>query len=152
MITFENMPTKIINGLKAIVFLIGIWLGSFGAVGQVAQSSWEWQYLTPTGNGIRDVFFLNNELGWAVGASGTIIRTTKNGIFWKNHSIGSFNTLFSVYFVNDSVGWVIGDNGTTLKSTDGGTNWDSQLSGTNSQLNSIHFLDLQNRFVRESLT
>lgn len=44
----------------AIVFTMNI--------GVFAQSGWFWQNPLPQGNGLGDVFFINNSTGWAVGA------------------------------------------------------------------------------------
>jgi len=92
---------------------------------------------------LRDVFFLDSTMGWAVGNAGVIRKTTDGGASWISQASGTSNTLFSVCFANDQVGWVVGQNGTIRKTTDGGASWISQASGTSNTLFSVCFVNDQ---------
>jgi len=90
---------------------------------------------------LRDVFFLDSTLGWAVGNAGVVRKTTNGGVNWLSQTSGTSNTLFGVHFVNDTVGWVVGQSGTIRKTTNGGTTWVAQTSGTSNTLFGVHFVN-----------
>lgn len=94
-----------------------------------------------------DVFFRDQNNGWIVGNSGTILRTTDGGTNWVPAASGTSNALYSVFFIDTEIGWCVGLNGTILKSTDGGMNWSSQTSGTNRTFNSVFFVDQSNGWI-----
>ncbi len=73
---------------------------------------------------LYDVFFLNENEGWAVGNSGIVARTSNGGEDWDilNYN-SSFNVLLkSVVFINSNLGFACGQYG-VYKTTDGGLNW-----------------------------
>ena len=70
----------------------------------------------------------------AVGNSGTIIRSTDNGVTWSTGTSGVTSHLRSVAY-SGSLGFVIcGDSGVVLTSSDGAS-WSSQTSGAPDDLN-----------------
>ncbi|TRZ63992.1 T9SS C-terminal target domain-containing protein [bacterium] len=92
-----------------------------------------------TGQNINAIQFINPQTGYAVGAAGTIIKTTNTGINWTSLNTGSSVEIRSVYFLNSSVGIVCGYNGTILKTNNGGNNWSIVNSGTTNHLFGISF-------------
>ncbi len=79
-------------------------------------------------------------VAYAVGASGTILKSTNGGATWAPQVSGTGNMLLAVDFPVDSlVGYVTGSGGTILKTTDGGLNWIAQVSGTTSALRAVQF-------------
>lgn len=86
---------------------------------------------------LRDVQFVGEDTGWAVGDHGVIWNTTDGGFSWNLQSSGVSSALRSVCFLTDRVGWVVGGEsipyaqqgiGVVLKTTDGGATW-QQLAG-----------------------
>lgn len=81
--------------------------------------------------GIRDLYFVNDQNGFAVGDSGLFIRTDDGGSTWTaitvkdefNNTISS--QLNSLYFVNPSFGWICGDAGTIAVTATAGTSWNT---------------------------
>ncbi|WP_412986303.1 YCF48-related protein [Pontimicrobium sp. IMCC45349] len=75
-----------------------------------------------------DVFFLNDNLGWAAnGYYAAVYKTTDGGITWTeqlNEDIlgGSFY-FRNIEFLNENVGFLGTLNGIFFKTTDGGNNW-----------------------------
>jgi photosystem II stability/assembly factor-like uncharacterized protein len=110
-------------------------------IGAFAQSGWFWQNPMPQGNHLTDVFLIDNNTGWAVGYSGTILKTTNGGANWLLQTSGTSNWLGSVHFTDTNTGWAVGNSGTILKTTNGGTVWTQQASVTISWLNSVYFTD-----------
>jgi photosystem II stability/assembly factor-like uncharacterized protein len=82
----------------------------------------------------NDLFFLDDQLGWAAGADnsfylarGYVLRTTDGGQTWQEAHLSQNSPIKRVQFVSASVGWAFGSNGYDLyKSTDGGATWQRQ--------------------------
>ena len=94
-----------------------------------AQMNLFWSHPVPTGNQLNAVKFINQQTGFAVGAAGTIIKTTNGGMNWVTQNSPFFAFLWDVTFV-DANTWVIvgvdvsvGNNGIILRTTNGGDNW-----------------------------
>ena len=111
----------------------------------LAQEGW-FQQTSETTHNLHSVYFVDNNAGWAVGDSGTILNTTDGGANWIPQTIDTMFSLYSVHFENNNTGWAVGyeydvDVGVILKTTDGGTNWDYQTIDTISLFRSVHFVD-----------
>lgn len=90
------------------------------------------QQQTPLAQDIRDIQFLDNDIGWAVGIvgsiseiSGYIINTSDGGKNWSMVLLSS-RALGSIDFVDNSNGWAVGGFGLILHTTDGGSSWQTQ--------------------------
>lgn len=96
-----------------------------------SQSSWQWQNPDPTLSDLHSVYFIDQNTGWIVGKSGTIIKTTNGCAYWTVQSIADGYPLYSVCFVNQMTGWVGGAE-TFIKTTNGGSTWNSAgIAGDN---------------------
>jgi photosystem II stability/assembly factor-like uncharacterized protein len=84
----------------------------------------------------------DNNTGTAVGANGTIVRTTDGGTTWALQSSGTSNHLYAVSFADASVGSAVGV-GTVFRTTNGGATWVRQPSGVPSSvyLKGVSFID-----------
>ena len=72
------------------------------------SGQWSWQNPDPQGNGLRDVQFVTEYVGWAVGECGTIIKSVNGGYLWQNQSLeGCFN-LLAVSFPDVMNGFALG--------------------------------------------
>ena len=122
-----------------------------------AGSSWEVQN-SGLSNPIQDIFFLNNNLGWAVSARfdslfGSYILKTKNGgEVWEKEFFSIENKFFqTIYFLDSLNGFVAGSpSGAFYGTTDGGRNWNTpRISGDYSNLpvQKIVFLSNRNGFA-----
>src|SRR5713226_1443217 len=106
-----------------------------------AQSGWFWQNPLPQGNHLEAAATLDPSTVVAVGAGGTILRTTNGGATWTPQSSGTTHWLFGVSFVDANTGTAVGAAGTILLTTDGGATWTPQSSGTTNPLLGVAFVD-----------
>jgi len=104
-----------------------------------AQENWNIVNSGTTDN-LKDVFFIDNQYGWIIGYSGTLLRTVDAGESW-NSIIIPYQNLKAIQFVNQNIGWIVGD--LIIKSTDGGSLWFEQEGGLDYYLEDMHFFDDQ---------
>lgn len=78
---------------------------------------------------LTDVFFLNKQLGWAVGHDATILATTDGGINWsiQKNAPELDKPLFSIYFKDADNGIAVGAYGMFFRTNDGGKTWNSEF-------------------------
>ena len=102
-----------------------------------AEGNWTAQ-TSGTTNALYSVSFKNATNGLAVGASGTVSKTTDGGANWATPPSGvpSYIALYSVYFVDANIGWIVGQYGVIIKLT--GATAATQTSGTTNALYSVH--------------
>lgn len=107
---------------------------------------------SPTNIILSEVYFLNNNTGWIAGDSGTVFRTTNQGLNWTRQSTYVDNYIVSIFFIDANSGWALSwdvypDSGSylgtiMLRTTNGGDNWNrSMFPDSNRFLKSIYFLD-----------
>ncbi len=91
---------------------------------------------------LNDVFFADNQTGWAVGDDGIIVNTTNGGQNWLPQVSGTTEQLRAVFFIDANTGWAVGGtlNKTMIKTTNGGSDW--QVASANSIPNSL-MLDIE---------
>lgn len=92
--------------------------------------SWN-QISVPTSARLNDIDFASNSVGYIVGDSATILKTTDGGVNWvklnatfNGVSFGDLN-ISDIDFVSETIGYLVLDGGTygTAKTTDGGLTW-----------------------------
>ena len=83
---------------------------------------------------MRDVYFVDDNTGWAVGSSGRILNTVDGGQIWSVTETQISFTLYGVVFANPDTGWVFGSGGGIFRTTDGGGNWIRMQTSTNASL------------------
>ena len=129
-----NSPTdKKLRSLSFVDSLNGWVAGDSGVVFHTSDSGNSW---SPQQSGvdydIEDIFFLNENLGWAVAwrwdsqPFGTIIlRTTNGGLKWTNEAYRDENLFMnSIVFLDSLNGWMGGDPHALVKTTDSGLTWE----------------------------
>jgi len=94
---------------------------------------------------LRAVYFVNSNIGYAVGDHGLILKTT-NGGGGFSQQIGTSNNLNSVYFINENIGFAVGT-GTLLKTTDGGNSWVNHSISNNWIFFSVYFTNDSTGFI-----
>ena len=93
---------------------------------------------------LKSVDMYDENLGWAIGENGVILKTIDGGVNWISVS-APVNAYFNrVFFLDKSIGYVVGDGGEILKSNDGGDSWLRLSSGTTEDLNDVFVMSATN--------
>ncbi len=71
-------------------------------------------------NFIWDLFFLNENIGWAVGEPQLIQKTTNGGINWNMQTSPSAWWIWKVRFFDANIGWACGSQGKIFYTSNGG--------------------------------
>ncbi|QYJ76916.1 YCF48-related protein [Shewanella sp. FJAT-52076] len=117
------------NAVKSLLLDVvnaGEYLVAVGERGHVLLGNGSWQQVeTPTDAQLTKAFFLNNQLGWAVGHDATIIHTQDGGKSWsKQFSAPERERPFmDVLFVDEKRGFAVGAYGLFFTTYDGGKQW-----------------------------
>lgn len=97
---------------------------------------------------LNDVHFIDEQEGWAVGRSGTIVHTSDGGGSWSTQNSGTNEDLTGVHMVGSSVGYAVGKNGTCVKYD--GNSWSSVPLGHSQDVFNVHFVDASTGWVSGS--
>ena len=93
-----------------------------------------------TGNMLHSTTFLTQNVGFAVGMFGTIIKVTGGGLDWTYKNYPTPYRLKGVYFTDYNNGVVVGDRGLIIKTTNNGNSWTQIKDPVESwSLNSVTF-------------
>ncbi len=103
------------------------------------QSGWNWQHPYPQGNELKAIQ-MNGTLGWAVGALGTVMKTTNEGNNWEIIDLGTRETLNGITINMYGEIWIVGDNGFIIYSDDDGVTWTSHSGVTAKNINGVSFV------------
>jgi photosystem II stability/assembly factor-like uncharacterized protein len=127
-------------------FLVGD--GGVNLISNDAGNTWLSPH-TATYNDLHSVFFPenNNNIGYAAGNQGTIVKTTDGGFHWTNLNTPTSSTLFSCFFINELKGYAVGEYGTIIHTADGGSTWQNQTSGVTVTLRSVFFVSSNDTIV-----
>ena len=133
---------------------------------QDAGDTWITQ-LSDTTFTLRSIYFVNNNIGWAVGemfdingppgTEGILLYTTDGGTNWENHQDPNFLSLGSgfkdIIFTDHQNGWILGG-GSIFRTSDGGISWQIQyldpLGAAYYSFSKISFTDSLNGLVAGS--
>src|ERR1051325_5508667 len=120
---------------------VGVSLAKIDPAGSSSRQ-WVWQNPLPQGNTLQDFSFADANNGFAVGARGTILKTTDAGINWEVITGETEDDLYGVSFSNSSTGTVVGNFGAILRTTDAGSHWVIQRDGMSDVLFGVSFTDV----------
>jgi photosystem II stability/assembly factor-like uncharacterized protein len=135
------------NLLLAIIFLF--------TVSSQVLSQWIPQN-SGTTNRFMTCFFLDDNLGWAAGNLGTIVKTTNGGQNWTSQSISTTDHIHSIFFTDPLNGWLVlyefvpDRHGSILRTTNGGDSWFTQLTVWGYSLHRLFFSDSNNGYAMGS--
>ncbi|MBK8551197.1 MAG: T9SS type A sorting domain-containing protein [Ignavibacteria bacterium] len=90
---------------------------------------------------LYDVFLIDENIGFIIGDSHYLYKTTNGGINWIS-SIPLYNVkLNEIKFSDNNNGIIVGDGGLFLKTTNQGLNWNSINTGTDQNIYGFSFID-----------
>ena len=115
--------------LKSICFINankGFATGESGVLMRTTDAGLNWSEGSIAGGDYRDIFFVNETIGFAAGSS--VYKTTDGGNNWSLVQTGANAGFDGIYFPDESNGWVVGvengsNNGVIYHSSDGGESW-----------------------------
>lgn len=96
------------------------------------DGSWRWQNPLPQGNSLRGISCPATNLCYAVGDSGTILKTTDGGASWLGQSSGVSTSLASIECPSPAICYALSSYGKLLRTSNGGASWSSQELSTKS--------------------
>jgi photosystem II stability/assembly factor-like uncharacterized protein len=122
--SFEQELSAVFHSEKNIVHAVG-----YGIVLRSADGGNTWEKKDIIGDFFRAIHFPTSKVGYAVGQSGSIIKTTDAGENWKfirnGDAISTSNKTFrSVFFIDEDHGYVVGHDGLFWRTKNGGDNWE----------------------------
>lgn len=109
------------------------------------SQNWIQQQTNSTAD-LNSIFFVDPDLGWAVGSEGTVLKTTNGGDQWLPQSSGVASDLLSVHFTDPLTGFAVSSH-ELLKTTDGGEHWVVQDTVMNAWLSTVFFIGSDTGFV-----
>ena len=126
--TWSQSVTGYYSDINALYFS-STSTGLYSAYSKIAKTTDGGQTWNQVLNyGPNDFQFPSSAIGYAVGASGGIKKTSNGGDNWVSQTSGTTSKLNSVYFVDNNTGWAVGVNGTIVSTTNGGANWTATTS------------------------
>lgn len=143
--------TKITNVMSNALFACGD--NGTLAYGNTLGSSWSLKN-QGTSAKIKDIYFMNNQTGWAANEWDQLLYTSNSGINWSLTAPVGLERLEGVCFTNNNTGYVLGltnnDEGgstpTINKTTNGGSSWQT-ISFTGSNPMSLQFVNNNDGFM-----
>lgn len=96
----------------------------------ISSDGQQWQQANvPVQATLTSVFFINEQLGWAVGHDATILHSKDGGLNWQIQQFlpALEKPLLDVYFKDLQNGIAIGAYGQFFRTTDGGTTWNNEF-------------------------
>ena len=126
------------------------WAGGWKCIWHTTDkgNTWESQSVPDVDYIIDDIFFINNNVGWAVGINNTIMKTTDGGLNWIliTNSSSSVLRFSSVNFTDEMHGCAVGgfmyyDDGFIMLTNDGGDTWSDVSPSNCNGFTKVTFID-----------
>ncbi len=94
---------------------------------------WQWQNPLPQGNSLNSILYVNNQLIWASGTTGTLLKSTDGGDTWEFIMLQERMSVLDIFFINEDNGWLCGESEDVqlsyiLGTTNGGLSWEIQYT------------------------
>jgi photosystem II stability/assembly factor-like uncharacterized protein len=97
------------------------------------NSQWQTYYPAGRNTSLYEICAVNQNLIWAIGAYGTIVKSTNGGLSWTTYRLTDTTyTILGISAINEQIAWITADDGRRLfKTTTGGASWSQQYFTTN---------------------
>lgn len=122
--SFEQELATVFHSEKDIIHI-----GGYGIMLRSTDGGSTWENKGIIGDFFKDIHFPTSQVGYAVGFSGSIIKTTDAGANWNfirnGDNLSTSNKSFqSVFFIDDQNGFIVGDQGLFWRTKNGGEDWE----------------------------
>ena len=99
---------------------------------EILYPQWQWQNPLPQGNSLYSLQYVNENLVWASGATGTLLKSSDGGDTWEFKMLKERMYVNDIFFINEEKGWICGGSeddelSYILGTTNGGLTWENQL-------------------------
>ncbi|HEU5316964.1 MAG TPA: YCF48-related protein [Chloroflexota bacterium] len=122
----------------SVIFAVGL----DGTVLKSEDGGDAWRRTTPLGNvGLRGVQFVNERVGYILGAGANLAATRDGGATWTQLPTPKERSIRSFVFTGEASGFAVGDGGLLLRTGDGGETWTALVSPTAADLYSVAAVD-----------
>ncbi len=107
----------------------------------------------PGGAALKKMVFTNSDIGWIIGAGGTVTKSTNSGHDWRKIDVDVTGIINDISFLNTNEGWLVGNDvsrnsGAIKLTTDGGATWNFRSYGIGGvNLNAVHFISSQQGWI-----
>jgi len=128
---YAGIPS--INTLNAVTCVDSNHCFSCGYVGTLVKTTngQDWQLLDiDLNNSLYSICFLNNDIGFAGGQNGALIRTADGGSTWTLVKAGLYSNILAIRFFDMQHGTAVSQIGEIATTSDGGLSWQKQCAGT----------------------
>ncbi|KAK3238374.1 hypothetical protein CYMTET_51610 [Cymbomonas tetramitiformis] len=110
--------------------------GFYGTLYRTTDAGASWTVsATGTGNALLAVYFIDANIGWAVGSGGLILHSVDGGVTWQLQS--SCTEVYDLYTIRldatGSFGFTMGQDGVVCKTESGGATWSVYSANEQSQ-------------------
>jgi len=144
---YERFSSSLEARVNCVYFIdtkTGFAAGS-GKIFKTVDGGVNWQSDSITNLPINSIYFVNNDIGFAVG--GIIYKTINGGDSWTKVTLPyKFLLLNSVFFINKNIGFAIGL-AHHLKTINGGKTWEQFVFDYKGLMEKISFVDSQTGFA-----
>lgn len=127
--TWNRVRTLVnFNAVDSDIHMFDEMNGLVTASGGIFRTSDGFENITPVTNlgiGATDLFFVGSEIGYTVGYSGRIHKTTDGGDTWIEQNSNTTTELRHVYFFDANTGFAVKSGSELLHTVDGGNTWNT---------------------------
>lgn len=149
-LSLRTMATIKTVALKFIIVISLCLVFVNNAKGQYATNQWDnytWINPLPQGNTLNAVVFADENIVFAAGNNGTVLRSIDKGDSWEILNTNVSTKLLGLHFLNTQFGVASGIEGTVIVTTNGGNSWSDISPNSTEILYDVHFTDEQTGIV-----
>lgn len=144
--SFNQELSAVFHSEKDIIHAVG-----YGIVLRSIDGGNTWKKKDIIGDFFRAIHFPSSNVGYAVGQSGSIIKTIDRGENWEfirngDNLLTSNQSFRSVFFVDEDHGYIVGHDGLFWRTINGGKDWETMPELPKVDLHSI-FINNNQGFI-----
>lgn len=144
-------------GEKAIAMRCYIFIYILLLAGNTCAAEWEILRQDKLDTHFKDIYFVDENIGWAVGIRGVVAHTIDGGLEWIKQDSGVDETyvLDKICFSDGNRGWIIGSmrafragiGAVILHTQDGGTTWERQYESDKEDMADMDFVGAEKGWI-----